>query len=111
MLSEFLGTFFLVFTIVGVAVNPRAATDWAALTIGGALGVGALALAPLSGAGFNPARAFGPSLAADAFGGMGSFLLAYVLAPILGALAAAYLYTTLLASPDDKEAGGMEPVG
>lgn len=111
MLAEFIGTFFLVFTIVGVAVNPRAATDWAALTIGGALGVGALTLAPLTGAGLNPARAFGPSLVADSFGGFGNFLLAYVLAPILGALAAAYLYSMMFAVPEDREAGGMKPVG
>jgi glycerol uptake facilitator-like aquaporin len=38
MVAEALGTFFLVWAVVGVAVNPRAARDWAALAIGGALG-------------------------------------------------------------------------
>ena len=40
--SEGLGTFFLVWVIVGVAVNPRAAKEWAALAIGAALGMGVM---------------------------------------------------------------------
>ena len=40
MLAEFIGTFFLVWAIAGVAVNPRANKDWAALTIGLTLGLG-----------------------------------------------------------------------
>jgi len=110
MLAEFIGTFFLVFTIVGVAVNPRSHKDWAALAIGGSLGVGVLALAPLTGAGFNPARSFGPALVADAFGGSGDFLLAYVLAPILGGLAAAVAYSVMFIAPP-REPESMEPVG
>ena len=57
---EALGTFFLLWAIIGVAVNPRATKDWAALAIGAALGMGVMVFAPLTGAGFNPARAFGP---------------------------------------------------
>ncbi len=111
MLAEFLGTFFLVFTIVSVAANPRTAKDFAALTIGGTLGVTVMCLAPLTGAGFNPARAFGPALVAREFGGAADFLLAYVLAPILGALTAASVYSWLSTASGKKEAGGMEPVG
>ena len=110
MLAEFLGTFFLMFTIVGVAVNPRSSKDWAALAIGGALGVGVLALGPLTGGSFNPARAFGPALVADSFDGAGKFLLAYVLAPILGSLAAAFAYSVMFIAPDREDSGGMEPV-
>jgi len=111
MLAEFLGTFFLVFTIVGVAVNPRSSKDWAALAIGGALGVAVMTLAPLTGGAFNPARAFGPALGADSFGGGGKFLLAYVIAPILGALAAAFAYSKMFIAPDEEDPGGMAPVG
>jgi glycerol uptake facilitator-like aquaporin len=110
MLAEFIGTFFLVWAIAGVAVNPRANKDWAALTIGLTLGVGAFVFAPLTGAGLNPARSFGPSLVAGAFGGGTDFLLAYVLAPILGGLAAAFIYVTLFIAPGKRE-GGPEPVG
>ena len=56
MLAEGLGTFFLVWVIVGVAVNPRATREWAALAIGAALGMGVMVMGPLTGAGFNPAR-------------------------------------------------------
>ncbi len=110
MLAEFIGTFFLVWAIAGAVVNPRANKDWAALTIGFTLGLGAFVFAPLTGAGLNPARSFGPSLVADAFGGGTDFLLAYVLAPILGGLAAAFIYVTLFIAPGKKE-GGAEPVG
>ncbi len=102
MLAEFIGTFFLVWAIAGSAVNPRGNKDWAALTIGLTLGLGALVFAPLTGAALNPARAFGPSLVADAFGGGADFLLAYVLAPILGGLAAAFIYV------DDVHRAGQE---
>ncbi len=110
MLAEFIGTFFLVWAVAGAAVNPRSNKDWAALTIGFTLGLGALVFAPLTGAGLNPARAFGPALVADAFGGGADFLLAYVLAPILGGLAAAFIYVTMFIAPGKKE-GGAEPVG
>ncbi|MDQ3720244.1 MAG: aquaporin [Actinomycetota bacterium] len=109
MLAEFLGTFFLVFTIVGVAINPRASKDWAALAIGGALGVGVMTLAPLSGGSFNPARAFGPALVARELGGAGDFLLAYLVAPILGAVAAAFLYVLMFVAPETTDAEGREP--
>ncbi len=109
MLAEFIGTFFLVWAIAGAAVNPRTNKDWAALTIGFTLGLGALVFAPLTGAALNPARAFGPTLVANSFGGA-DFILAYVLAPILGGLAAAFIYVTLFIAPGKKE-GGAEPVG
>jgi MIP family channel proteins len=111
MLGEFIGTFFLVWTIVGVAVNPRGDAAWAAFAIGVTLGLGVMAIGPLTGAGFNPARAFGPGLAADAFGGAGDFLLVYVLAPLLGAIAAAFVYFYVFISPGKKGPEGMEPVG
>ena len=111
MVAEFIGTFILVIVIVGVAVNPRAATDWAALSIGAALGLGVMVIAPLTGAGFNPARAFGPALVAGEFGGAGNFLLIYVIAPILGALAAAFGYFRLYITPGSKGEAGLGPVG
>jgi MIP family channel proteins len=110
MLGEFIGTFFLVWAITGSVVNPRANKDWAALTIGLTLGLGALVFAPLTGAALNPARAFGPSLVAGAFAGGANFLLTYVLAPVLGGLAAAFIYVTMFIAPGKKE-GGAEPVG
>ena len=91
--------------IVGVAVNPRSAKETAALAIGATLGVAVMVIAPLTGAGFNPARAFGPALVAGEFGGAGNFILVYVLAPILGALAAAVAYFNLYVAPGRKGDG------
>jgi glycerol uptake facilitator protein len=111
MLVEALGTFFLVWVIVGVAVNPRATKEWAALAIGAALGMGVMVLAPLTGAGFNPARSFGPAIVSGEWGGADTFLLVYVLAPVLGALIAGVLYFALLSERGKRGVGGMEPVG
>jgi glycerol uptake facilitator-like aquaporin len=94
-----------------VAVNPRATKEWAALAIGAALGMGVMVIAPLTGAGFNPARSFGPAIVSGEWGGADTFLLVYVLAPVLGALIAGVLYFALLAEPGKRGIGGMEPVG
>jgi MIP family channel proteins len=112
MVVEALGTFFLVWVIVGVAVNPRATKEWAALAIGAALGMGVMVLAPLTGAGFNPARSFGPAIVSGEWsGGAADFLLVYVAAPVLGALIACFLYFDLVIAPGKKGVGGVEPVG
>jgi MIP family channel proteins len=111
MVAEGVGTFFLVWVIVGVAVNPRATKEWAALAIGAALGMGVMVIAPLTGAGFNPARSFGPAIVSGEFNGVGEFLLVYVLAPVIGAVAAGVLYLNLVIVPGKKGLGGAEPVG
>jgi MIP family channel proteins len=111
MVVEALGTFFLLWAIIGVAVNPRASKDWAALAIGGALGMAVMVFAPLTGASFNPARAFGPALASGEWDGFWHFVLVYTVAPVLGALVAVILYLQILAEPGAKGVGGAEPVG
>jgi glycerol uptake facilitator-like aquaporin len=97
--------------IVGVAVNPRATKEWAALAIGAALGMGVMVMAPLTGAGFNPARSFGPAIVSGDWGGASHFLLVYTLAPVIGALVAAFLYLNLVLAPGKRGVGGVEPVG
>jgi MIP family channel proteins len=111
MLAEFIGTFLLVFAIMGAAVDPR--TDRAAgpLAIGAALGLAVMVIGPLTGAGFNPARAFGPALVSGEWGGFGDFVLAYVLAPIVGALVASIAYLNLFITPGAKGTEGIGPVG
>jgi glycerol uptake facilitator protein len=111
MVVEALGTFFLLWAIIGVAVSPRATKDWAAFAIGGALGMAVMVFAPLTGAGFNPARAFGPALVSGDWGGADTFILVYVIAPVIGALVAVFLYLQILAEPGAKGVGGAEPVG
>jgi MIP family channel proteins len=109
--AELIGTFFLMWAIVGVAVNPRAAKGWAALVIGGTLGFLVMVFGPLTGASFNPARAFGPALVSGEWGGFDDFTITYVLAPIIGAVLAALAYFRMVIVPGKKEPGGMEPVG
>ena len=111
MAAEAIGTFFLVWVIIGVAIHPRAAKEWAALAIGAALGMGVMVMAPLTGAGFNPARSFGPALVSGEWGGTDTFLLVYVAAPVIGALVACALYFVVVITPGKREPGGLEPVG
>jgi glycerol uptake facilitator protein len=99
-LAELIGTFALMWAIIGMAVNPRAERAWAPLVIGSTLGLAVMAIGPLSGAGLNPARAFGPALVGGAYGGAGMFLLVYVAAPVAGALLAALGYRALTAERD-----------
>jgi glycerol uptake facilitator protein len=108
---EALGTFFLVWAIMGVAVNPSAIKDWSGLVIGCTLGFAVMIAAPMTGGSFNPARALGPAIVAEAFGDEGKWLLLYVLAALVGALVAVFLYSWLMVASGKKGAGGAEPVG
>ena len=113
MVVELLGTFFLMWAIVGVAVNAKNNGDWAGFAIGGTLGVAVIIGAQLTGAGYNPARAFGPALVTGDFGGIGAFVAVYVVAPVVGALLAAAVYHRLAILPGARGggAGGEGPVG
>ena len=91
MALEAIGTFLL-------AVSALAATAWIrrkvlqALAVGGTLTVLILLIGPLTGAGFNPARSLGPSLASGYF----SNLFVYIAGPIAGALSAGILFRVVL---------------
>jgi MIP family channel proteins len=111
MVVEAIGTFFLLWAVIGVAVNPRATKEWAALAIGGAFGMAVMVLAPLTGGGFNPARSFGPALVSGEWGGFADFVLVYAVGPTVGALVAAFLYFQIFIAPGKKGIGGAEPVG
>jgi glycerol uptake facilitator-like aquaporin len=108
MLMEGLGTFFLVWTIVGVAVNPDAFREWAGLAIGATLGLAVFVGGALTGGSFNPARAFGPDLVSGKFD---HFLLVYLVAPVVGGLLAAFAYMRMFVLTGKKGPFGMGPVG
>jgi len=110
-ICEGVGTFFLIWAIVGVAVNPAGLKDWAGLAIGTTLGFLVMIFGPLTGAGLNPARALGPALVGDAFDGIGHFVWVYVAAPTVGAVIAVLLYTYVFTTSGKKGVEGMEPVG
>jgi MIP family channel proteins len=110
-LCEGIGTFFLVWAIVGIAVNPAGLKDWAGFAIGATLGFLVMIFGPLTGAGLNPARSFGPALVGHAFDGIGHFIWVYTVAPIVGGVVAVLLYTYVFTTPGKKGVEGMEPVG
>ena len=108
-LCELIGTFALVWAIMGVAVNPRANADWAGWVIGATLGFGVLVFAPLTGAGLNPARSLGPAIVEGEFiGGFGKFVVVYIVGPGLGGLLAAIGYKLLVLDVADR--AGQRPV-
>ena len=109
--AEAIGTFFLVWAVVGVAVNPAGLKDWSGFAIGCTLGLAVMIIGPLTGGSFNPARAFGPAIVGHHFGAAGKWLLVYVLAPGIGAVVASAGYFWLFIQPGKKGAAGMEPVG
>jgi aquaporin TIP len=96
ILLEFLTTFFLVTAIFGTAVDGRA-PKVGALFIGLTVTLDILCIGPLTGAAMNPARSIGPALVG---GYMDNFWL-YWVAPIAGAVAAAFLYDGFFAKKGD----------
>src|SRR5438067_248807 len=59
---EALGTFLLLFVIMGVAVDGRAPSGWAGLTIGLIVAGLVIVMGPITGPSLNPARTTGPAV-------------------------------------------------
>jgi MIP family channel proteins len=97
--TEGVGTFVLVLVVVAVATDERAARSVAALSIGLALAAGILLAGPISGAGLNPARSFGPMLMAGEF----TSWWCYLAAPLVGSCAAVALYDRVLRSSNGPQ--------
>lgn len=82
---EAIATFMLAFVIFGTAVDPQAPR------VGG-FGIGLtvaaliMAVGPLTGASFNPARSFGPAVASGVWSDHGVFWIGPILGAVLGAL-------------------------
>lgn len=94
MMAEAIGVFILV--LVVLAVSQVKDKILAGLAIGAALLVAVIISAPVSGGAINPAREFGPMIVANAF--QKTYLMYYLLAPALGALAAV-LVDTIIREP------------
>ncbi len=92
MIFEAIMTFFLVFVVFATAVDQRAAFDKiAGFAIGLTITVGTLFGGPFTGAALNPARAFGPALAANHWTNHG----VYWIGPLAGGVVAGWLYDAL----------------
>lgn len=87
---ELICTFFLMLVILMV-VSDEGAKPFAAIAIGGTVGLEALFAGPMTGASMNPARTLGPAIASGNYEG----LWLYMAAPVAGALLAVLAYKTL----------------
>lgn len=105
--AEAVGTFLLVLMIFSLTEGcnlGRPDDNVAPLFIGLSVSSAICLVAPLTQAGLNPARDFGPRLVAWLFGWgsaafpdrSGGFFYVYILAPVIGALAAGLLFTRVL---------------
>jgi len=94
---EAVGTFFLLFVIMGTAVDKRAPAGVAGLAIGLTLSALILVLGPVTGASFNPARTLAPVLIQLLSGGPYplAHLWVYIIGPIIGAIAGVLTYDLL----------------
>ena len=99
---EVIATIFLMFVIMGTAVDDRGVGRTTAI---GGFGIGLtvtadiLCIGPLTGASMNPARSFGPALV----GGHWDLHYVYWLAPIVGAMIAAVTYRLVFGRGESDE--------
>lgn len=96
ILAEAIGTFLLMFVIMGVAVDERAPPGFAGLIIGLTVGGIIITIGNITGSSLNPARTFGPYVGDTLMGiNLWQYFPIYVLGPVVGAVAAAWLYRFL----------------
>lgn len=88
---EAITTFFLVFVVYGTAIDARA-PKIGGLAIGLTIALGILFAGPLTGGAMNPARVFGPALAASEW----SAHYVYWIGPLIGGGLAGWVYKTFL---------------
>ncbi len=88
---EFVLTFLLMLVILTSTQKKDHSLIGPALAIGGTVGLEALFAGPICGASMNPARSLSPALIGDHF----QSLWVYILGPILGAMAASFVYALL----------------
>jgi glycerol uptake facilitator protein len=102
--AELLGTFVLVFTILGV-IHRKAVPGFAGLSIGLVVFAIIVAVGPTSGGAINPARYVGPFLLEAVFGANGAVkwdqLPVYLIAEFIGGALAAIVYPLVFRTPAD----------
>jgi aquaporin NIP len=102
LLLEAVLTAFLMLVITSVATDTRAVGAPAALAIGAAVGLAAIAFGPLTGASLNTARSFGPALAS----GQWHDFWIYVVGPLAGAPLGALGYQWVRGQRNESDGDG-----
>ncbi|GMI90958.1 hypothetical protein HRI_002765100 [Hibiscus trionum] len=95
---EFIITFILMFVICAIATDDRASKGVAGAAIGATVMFNAIVVGPITGASMNPARSVGPAVVS----GLYKNLWVYIVAPILGAMAATLVYSILRVPKPEK---------
>ncbi|HET8844755.1 MAG TPA: aquaporin [Ktedonobacteraceae bacterium] len=97
IIAEAIGTFFLLFVVMGTVIDKRAPAGWAGFSVGLTVTMGILVLGVVTGGNFNPARAFGPTVVQMMFGGIYPFwhMFVYFIGPAIGAVAGVFTYSYL----------------
>ncbi len=94
ILVETIGTFLLMFVIMGSGVDKRAVPGFAGISIGFTVAAVITTVGNISGASLNPARTFGPYLGDYILAGnnLWNYFPIYIIGPIVGAVLAAFIY-------------------
>jgi aquaporin Z len=96
---EFILTFILMLVICGSAVHGKAIKSFAGLAIGLTVGLEAMFAGPITMASMNPARSIGPALVS----GNIETLWLYIIATILGAIVAGFVFTKFIKCKNPAE--------
>ncbi|XP_024983052.1 aquaporin NIP1-1-like [Cynara cardunculus var. scolymus] len=91
LVLEFIITFYLMFVISGVATDNRAIGELAGLAVGATVLLNVMFAGPISGASMNPARSLGPAIVSSQY----KSIWIYMLGPIAGAIAGAWVYNII----------------
>lgn len=109
---EIVGTFLLLFVIMGTAVDGRAPAGWAGLIIGLIVAGEVIVMGPITGPSLNPARTLGPALMQVWFGGTYNMLhlVVYFVGPVVGAVLGVLGYDLMTRARvvGSAELGGVE---
>ena len=98
---EAIFTGMLVFVVLSTAADKRSSAGWHGFAIGMTLAVAILAAGIYTGGSLNPARSFGPAIAAVAYGTLSSPALGeywiYAIGPLLGGIIGALVHRYTIA--------------
>jgi glycerol uptake facilitator protein len=113
IVMEVIGTFFLLFVVMGTAVDGRAPSGWAGLVIGLMVAGEILAFGPVTNVSLNPARTLGPVLVQLALGGKydATHLIVYFVGPLVGAILGVLVYDFLSRARAASGAAASAEVG